>query len=75
MTLIAADDREQLVALVAARMGVDPATDQRPGLLVHVLFAATEYAYQRWLVEGSDWAALHESTCQALDVATTGRWR
>jgi AcrR family transcriptional regulator len=75
VTLIAADDRERLVELVAERMAVDPAVDQRPGLLVQVLFAATEYAYQRWLVEGTDWTSLHEATRQALDVTRNARWQ
>jgi AcrR family transcriptional regulator len=75
ITLIAADDRERMVELVAERMGTDRAADQRPGLLVHVLFAATEYAYQRWLVEGTDWTSLHEFTCQALDVTRSARWQ
>jgi AcrR family transcriptional regulator len=75
ITLIAADDRERVVELVAERMRTDRAVDRRPGLLVHVLFAATEYAYQRWLVEGTDWTSLHEITCQALDVTTNARWQ
>jgi AcrR family transcriptional regulator len=75
ITLIAADDRELMVRLVAGRMGADGDGDPRPGLLVHVLFAATEYAYQRWLVEGTDWTSLHAFTCEALDVTRNARWQ
>lgn len=76
VTLIAADERDHLVRLVAERMGTDATTDQRPGLLVHVLFAATEYVYLRWLVEeGSDWARLHEATGRALDTVRHSRWQ
>jgi AcrR family transcriptional regulator len=75
VTLVAADERERMVELVAERMGTDPAVDQRPGLLVHVLFAATEYAFRRWLVEGTDWTGLHESTRRALDDTRNARWQ
>jgi hypothetical protein len=38
-----------LVKLTAVRMGVEPDTDLRPGLLVHLAFAAADFAFQRWL--------------------------
>lgn len=80
ITLMTVEDRDRIVRLVAGRMGTgqaaDPDADPRPGLLVHVLFAATEYVYLRWLVEeGSDWERLHTATCRALDATRTGDWQ
>jgi hypothetical protein len=49
VSLIAAADRERLVALVAARMGADPAEDSRPGLLVQLSFAAADFAFGQWV--------------------------
>ncbi|MGH3723527.1 MAG: TetR/AcrR family transcriptional regulator [Mycobacterium sp.] len=49
VSLISAQDRQQLTAIAAERMGLDAIADQRPGLVVHMLLAAAEYGFQRWL--------------------------
>lgn len=45
-SIISADERVRLVALAADRMGVDPAQDLRPGVLVRVMFAAADHAFE-----------------------------
>ena len=47
--LIDENDDRQFIALVAARMGVDAATDVRPALLVHTGLATAEFVLRRWL--------------------------
>lgn len=50
----------------------DPAADElTPGVLVHVMLAAAEYAYQYWLSQ-PDAQSLHQLTRRALDVAASG---
>jgi len=46
---ITENDDRQFIELVAARMGVDAATDMRPSLLVHTGFATAQFVLQRWL--------------------------
>jgi len=50
-TLLSTADRDQMVALVAVRMRVNPAQDSRPGLLVQLSFAAADFAFQHWVRE------------------------
>lgn len=49
VSLISVQDREQLTAIAADRMGLDAVADQRPGLIVHMLLAAAEFGFRRWL--------------------------
>jgi AcrR family transcriptional regulator len=67
-SIISADERVRLVALAAARMGVDPAQDLRPGVLVRMMFAAADHAFELWL-DGGTHTPLHELTTQALACA------
>ena len=48
--LISENDGRQFIEEVAARMGVDPASDIRPSLLVHTGLATAQLVLQRWLV-------------------------
>ncbi|MFZ1177405.1 MAG: hypothetical protein WAO15_14275, partial [Mycobacterium sp.] len=48
--LISENDGRQFIEEVAARMGVDPASDIRPSLLVHTGLATAQLILQRWLV-------------------------
>jgi AcrR family transcriptional regulator len=64
-SFISRQEREQLVSLVAARLGTDPELDLRPGVLVQVMLAAAEHAYERWL-NGTSTGPLHEITAEAL---------
>ena len=58
-------ERDQLIDLVAARLGVAAADDVRPGALVRSHLAAAEHAYEHWLAHTPS-ASLHRLTEQAL---------
>jgi AcrR family transcriptional regulator len=59
-------------ATVPAATVSDRATDElTPGVLVHVMLAAAEYAYQYWLSQPAA-QSLHQLTRRALDVAASG---
>ena len=42
-------DKERATKLIGERMGADPDTDIRPGLLVQLGFAAGDFAFQQWV--------------------------
>ena len=76
VSLIAAADRERLVALVAARMGADPAEDSRPGLLVQLSFAAADFAFGQWVRDrGPRHRPLAADVTDAVAVVAHPRWR
>lgn len=68
-SLLSDEERDELVALVAARLGVDAAVDVRPGALVRTRMAAAEHAYEHWLTRPVT-RSLHELTREALDVTS-----
>lgn len=67
-SLLSADERRELVGLVAGRLGVDPEVDVRPGALVGSRLAAAEHAYELWLTRPII-RSLHELTHEALAVS------
>lgn len=67
-SLLDDDERLQLVALVAERLGLDPETDLEPGLRVRVALAAAEHAYEHWLTRDTG-RSLHALTSEALALA------
>lgn len=67
-SFISREERERLRTLVAGRLGTDADTDLRPGVLVQVMLAAAEHAYDRWL-NGRPSASLHQLTDEALTCA------
>lgn len=69
-------ERAQLTKLLGDRMGARPDEDLRPGLLVHTMLAAAEFALLRWL-ENDDprGPTLHQLTEQALEGARTQCWK
>jgi hypothetical protein len=74
-TLLSAADRDQMVALVATRMGVHAAQDSRPGLLVQLSFAAADFAFQQWVRErGAQPRPLASDVADALAVVAHPRW-
>lgn len=76
VSLIATADRERLVALVAARMGADPAEDSRPGLLVQLSFAAADFAFGQWVRDrGPRHRPLAADVTDAVAVVAHPRWR
>lgn len=66
-SLLDDDERAELVALVAARLGLDPDADLEPGLRVTVALAAAERAYEHWLTRDTG-RTLHDLTREALAV-------
>ncbi|SUA79654.1 DNA-binding transcriptional repressor FabR [Nocardia otitidiscaviarum] len=76
VTLIAPEHRQRLIELVARRMSRDPEADSTPGLLVHLLLAAAEFGYLRWLRSGTEEAATLPVCVEGALTAVTGeRWR
>ncbi len=48
VTLHTPADKERATKLIGERMGANPDTDIRPGLLVQLGFAAGDFAFQQW---------------------------
>lgn len=70
------EDMDGIVDLIAARMGVDPQQDSRPGLLVHLALAAGNYGFQRWLrYPVADERPLSQYVAEALEAVRSRRWR
>ncbi len=68
-------DKERATKLIAERMGVDPETDLRPGLLVQIAFAAADFAFQQWVRQsGKPWP-LDRYVAEALDAVKSPHWR
>lgn len=67
-------ERAQLTKLLGDRMGARPDDDIRPGLLVHTVLAAAEFALLRWL-ENDEGPTLHQLTEQALEGTRTQCWK
>lgn len=65
-------ERAQLIRLVADRLrgaGQPAADDLAAGVLVQIMLAAAEYAYEHWLSQRTT-ATLHQLTRQALELAS-----
>jgi AcrR family transcriptional regulator len=76
VTMLAAEDKDRLVKLTAARMGADPDVDVRPALLVHLAFAAGDFAFQQWVRNSArDHKPLQVYVSEALDAVRHPRWR
>lgn len=68
-------DKERATKLIAERMGVDPAVDLRPGLLVQIAFAAADFAFQQWVRQsGKPWP-LDRYVTEALDAVKNPHWK
>jgi AcrR family transcriptional regulator len=69
-------DKERATALVAARMGAHPGTDIRPGLLVHLAFAAADFAFQQWVRQSAKKPKpLDRYVTEALEAVKSPHWR
>lgn len=68
-------DKDRAAKLIAERMGVDPAADLRPGLLVQIAFAAADFAFQRWVRQsGKPWP-LDRYVTEALEAVKSPHWK
>lgn len=69
-------DKERATKLVAGRMGANPGTDIRPGLLVHLAFAAADFAFQQWVRQSTKKPkALDRYVTEALAAVKSPHWR
>lgn len=75
VTMVSATDRERIVGIVARRMDVG-GDDARPGLLVHLAFAAGDYGFRCWVgaQRGGDDATLCDWVDQSLDAIIGRQW-
>lgn len=73
---MAPEDKSRLVKLIAARMRSDAEKDIRPALLVHLAFAAADFAFQQWVrTSRDDHRPLQEMVSEALQAVMNPRWR
>jgi AcrR family transcriptional regulator len=76
LTIVTSADKERVAKLVAARMGVNPDTDIRPGLLVQLAFAAGDFAFQRWVRRATKKPCpLDQFVIEALEAVKSPHWR
>jgi AcrR family transcriptional regulator len=66
-----ADRTEQLVALVAARAGLDPVRDVRPAVVVAAMTGAAQAAFRAWVASGGT-VELATMIGEAFDVLDGG---
>jgi AcrR family transcriptional regulator len=75
VALVSPEDRRRLVALTAARLGVDEAADVRPALLVGVVLATGEQVFRRWVVHPEPGLErLRDQVERALGIVLTAAW-
>ncbi|EID09994.1 TetR family transcriptional regulator [Mycobacterium xenopi RIVM700367] len=73
---MAPEDKSRLVKLTAARMRTDSDRDIRPALLVHLAFAAADFAFQRWVrTSTEDRQPLQLLVSEALQAVMHPRWQ
>ena len=69
-------DRERATRLVAERMGADPDTDIRPGLLVQLAFAAADFAFLQWVRQSTAQPRpLDRYVTEALEAVKSPHWK
>jgi AcrR family transcriptional regulator len=69
-------DKERAEKLVAVRMGANPATDIRPGLLVQLAFAAADFAFLQWVRQSTKKPrALELFVAEALEAVKSPHWK
>ena len=74
LTMVTPADKERATNLVAARMGANPETDIRPGLLVQLAFAAGDYGFQQWVRRSSNRRPLDRYVTEALEAVKSPHW-
>jgi AcrR family transcriptional regulator len=73
---MAPEDKSRLVKLTATRMETDPEHDTRPALLVHLAFAAADFAFQQWVrTSHEDHQPLQEMVSEALQTVMNPCWQ
>jgi AcrR family transcriptional regulator len=74
LTMVTPADKERATKLVAARMGANPETDIRPGLLVQLAFAAGDYGFQQWVRRSRNRRPLDRYVTEALEAVKSPHW-
>lgn len=75
VTLVPAQDREQLIKLTAGRLGDTDPRALRSALLVHTLLAASEYVFQQWIAGATPAdTPLPDQIKSALTIVLSGTW-
>jgi AcrR family transcriptional regulator len=73
---MAPEDKSRLVKLTADRMRTDPERDTRPALLVHLAFAAADFAFQQWVrTSKQNHAPLQQMVSEALQTVMNPHWQ
>lgn len=73
---MAPEDKSRLIKLTAARMRTDAEQDNRPALLVHLAFAAADFAFQQWVrTSGGHHLPLQDMVSEALQAVMNPRWQ
>jgi AcrR family transcriptional regulator len=67
-------DKERATKLIAERMGTNPDTDIRPGLLVQLAFAAADFAFQQWVLHAGR-RSLDRYVTDALEAIKSPHWK
>jgi AcrR family transcriptional regulator len=76
LTVLDPEDKSRLVKFTAERMRTDPEHDTRPALLVHLAFAAADFAFQQWVrTSNDDRPPLQVLVSEALRVVMNPCWR
>ena len=75
LTMHTPADKERAAKLVGERMGANPDTDIRPGLLVQLAFAAADFAFQQWVRRATKKPrALDRYVTEALAAVKSPHW-
>jgi AcrR family transcriptional regulator len=76
VTLHTPADKERATKLIGERMGTNPDTDIRPGLLVQLGFAAGDFAFQRWVRQSTKKPRpLDRYVTDALEAIKSPHWK
>ena len=68
-------EKERAMKLIGERMGASSDTDLRPGLLVHLAFAAADFAFQQWVRQSTKKPrALDLYVTEALEAVKSPHW-
>jgi AcrR family transcriptional regulator len=74
LTIHTPTDKERAAKLIAERMGTNPDTDIRPGLLIQLAFAAADFAFQRWVRQARSRWPLDRYVTEALEAVKSPHW-
>ena len=75
LTMVTAADKERAAKVVAARMGANPDSDIRPGLLVQLAFAAGDYGFQQWVRQSRNRRPLDRYVTESLAAIKNPYWK